>query len=74
MFVTVVNPMEDENCKGEPIRLDKTKNRSIQEYLETSSEYSILVQFEARSREKIAVLPNAVTCSRSLRHSTCRFH
>ena len=30
----------------------ETKDRAIQEYLETPSKYSILVQFEARSRER----------------------
>ena len=34
-------------------RSNKTKNRSSQEYLETPSNYGILVQFEARPREKI---------------------
>ena len=38
------------------MRLDKAKDCSIQKYLETSSEYSVLVQFETRSRERIAVL------------------
>ena len=36
------------------MRLDKVKDCSIQKYLETSSEYSELVQFETRSRERIA--------------------
>ena len=57
-----------------PTRLDKTKDCSIQKYLETSSKYCILVQFEARSRERFAFLPNTVTCSRSPRHTTCSLH
>ena len=40
------------------MRLDKSKECSFQEYLETSSEFSMLVQFENRSRERIAVLPD----------------
>ena len=32
------------------------------------------MQFEARSRERLAVLPNAVACSRSLQHTTCSLH
>ena len=40
-------------------RLDETKDRSIQEYLETLSKYCILVQFEARSRERLANLPRS---------------
>ena len=46
----------------------------MQEYLETPSKYGILVQFEARSRERLAILPNKVTCSRSLQHTACSLH
>ena len=45
------------------MRLDKAEDRSIQEYLETSSKYKILVQFETRSRERIATSPNTVASS-----------
>ena len=48
------------------MRLDKAKDCSIQKYLETSSEYCILVQFETRSRERIAVLPDKVACNDTL--------
>ena len=54
------------------VRSYDTKIRAIQEYLETPYKYSILVQFEARSRERLAILPNTLTCSRSLQHTaTC---
>ena len=56
------------------MRLDKVKVCSIQEYLEFSSEYSILVHFENRSRERLAVLPGKVTCSRSLQDTACSLH
>ena len=56
------------------MRLDKAKDCSIQKYLETSSEYSIVVQFKTRSRERIAVLPDKVACNRSLRHTTSCLH
>ena len=36
------------------MRLDKAKDCSILKYLETSSEYSTLVQSETQSRERIA--------------------
>ena len=36
-------------------RSKETKDRAIQEYLETPSKYRILVQFEARSRERLAI-------------------
>ena len=37
------------------MRSYETKDRAIQEYMETPSKYSILVQFEARSRERLAI-------------------
>ena len=46
------------------MRLVQAKDRSIQKYLETSSKYGMLVQFKARSGERIAILPNTVTCNR----------
>ena len=48
------------------MRSHETKDRAIQEYLETPSKYSMLVQFEARSREETAILPDKVTCGRPL--------
>ena len=52
----------------------ETKDRSVQEYLETPSKHCVLVQFEARSRERLAIWPNTVTCSRSLQHTACSLH
>ena len=52
----------------------ESKDRAIQEYLETHSKYCMFVQFEVRSRERPASLPNTVTCSRSLQHTTCSLH
>ena len=34
----------------------------------------ILGQCEARSRERLAILPDTVTCSRSLQHTACSLH
>ena len=56
------------------MRSYETKDRAIQEYLETPSKYSFLVQFEARSRERLVILPDTVTCSRSLQHTACSLH
>ena len=36
---------------------DEAKDRAIQDYLETSSKYGILVHFEARPKEMSAILP-----------------
>ena len=40
-------------------RSEETQDRAIQDYLQTTSKYCISVQFEARSRERLAILPNA---------------
>ena len=56
------------------MRSDETKDRPTQEYLETPSKYGMLMQLEATSRERLVILPNAVTCSRSLQHTTCNLH
>ena len=53
------------------MRLVTSKNRAIQKYLETLSEYSILVQFEARSTKRTAILSNKVKRSYLLRHTAC---
>ena len=53
------------------MRLDQAKDRSIQQCLETSSKYCILVQFDARSEERIAILSNTITRNRSLQHTAC---
>ena len=43
------------------MQLGQTKNRTIQKYLETSSKHSVLVQFKARSEERIAVWSKTIT-------------
>ena len=42
--------------------------------LETLSEYSIVVQFEAGSTKRTAILSNKIKRSYSLRHTACRVH
>ena len=66
--------MEDDNGMGET-QCDLTKPR-IAPYKNTwtSPKYGILVQFKARSAERIAILPNNVTCSCSLQHTARRLH
>ena len=56
------------------MRSHETKDRAIQEYLETHSKYNMLVQLEARSRERPAILPDTVTCTRALQHTACSLH
>ena len=63
MFFTIVNPMKDEHCMEET-SCDLTKPGIVpdKKNLETSSKYCILVQFETRSRERIATIaPKIIT-------------
>ena len=55
------------------MRLDKAKDCSKQNTWRLS-EYIFLVQFETRSRERIAVLLDKVACNRLLRHTTSCLH
>ena len=72
VFFTTVNPMEDGyGMEGNSTQSDEIKDRAMQEYLEMPSKDRMLVQFEARSRERLAILLKTVTCSRSLQHTTC---
>ena len=67
VFFTVVNPMDHEQGLRETFcDSSKSKNRALQKYLETTSRYGILVQFNARSRERTAILPNKISCGRPL--------
>ena len=52
------------------IRYAQTQNRTVQTHLEISSQYSILVQFNACSDKGIALLSNSVACNYSFRHTT----
>ena len=52
------------------IRSGQTQNYSIQNYLESSPKYSILVQFETCLEKRNAVILNAVPRNRSFQHST----
>ena len=53
---------------GNSTRSYETKDRAVQEFLDTLSKYSIVVQFKARPRGS-AILPNAVTV---VLHNTLR--
>ena len=56
------------------MRIDKAKDCSIQKYLKTSSKILHIVQFETRSRDRIAIFPNTVACNRPLQHTTSCLH
>ena len=53
------------------IRPGQTKNRSVQKYLENSPIYSILVQSEARSKKRLAVLSNPIARHVYFQHTIC---
>ena len=55
VFFTFVNPMDNQDGLGETMRLVTCKNRALQKYLETLSEYGILVQFEVRSTKRTSI-------------------
>ena len=74
VFFTFTNPMEDENCVEET-PCDLTQPRIVlYKYLENLIKIQFVVQFETRSRERIAVFPNKVACNRLLRHTTSCLH
>ena len=50
------------------MRIGQAKDRTIHRYLETSYKYSVLVQFKARSEERIEILSNKTTRNRSPQH------
>ena len=51
------------------MRSGQTQNRTVETYLESISQYSILVQFKACSEKGIAVLSNSITCNYSFKHT-----
>ena len=72
VFFTAVNPMYARERSGRsPIRSGQTQNRGVQKCVGESPKYSILVQSEARSKKRIAVQSNSITCNHSFRHTTC---
>ena len=75
VFFTVVIPISNQDDFGEtPCNLSKARIAPYKRNLETTSGYSILVRFEARSRKRTAISPNNIKRSHSLRHTACRAH
>ena len=71
VFFTTVNRMEDGNCMEKtPRDLTKPRIAPCKNTWKRLQNMVLLVQFEARSREKLAILPNTA-CSRSLQHTSC---
>ena len=75
VFFTVVNPMDNQDGLGETLcDLSKARIAPYKKYLETLSGCSILVQFEARSTKRTAILSNKIRRSYSLRHTAYKVH
>ena len=51
------------------IRCGPTQIRGVQKYLESAPTYSILVQFEVRSKKSIAVLSNPIARNCTFQHT-----
>ena len=73
---TIVNPMDDQNVLGDDLaRLVTSKNRIIQKIGKRAfSVHRLLIQFEARSTKRTAILSNKVKTSYPLGHIACRVH
>ena len=69
---TAVNPMDDDQSMEE-IRcgLDKPRIAPYKNTWKRLQNTVFLVQIEARSEERIAILSNTITRNRSLQHTTC---
>ena len=66
VFFTAVNPTDDDqNMEEIRYNLDKPRIEPYRKYLENSPKYSFLVQAEARSKKRIAVLSNSIARNRS---------
>ena len=75
VFFTIVNPMDDQGGLGETsCDLSRARIAPHKNTWKSFSEYSILVQFEARSTKRTAILSNKIKRSYSLRHTACRVH
>ena len=75
VFFTVVNAMDDQDGLGETVcDLSQARIAPFKKYLETLSEYRMLVQFEVRSTKRTAILSNKVKRSYPLWHTACRVH
>ena len=71
VFFTAVNPIDIQPDQREvEYDLDKPQNRTVQTHLESSSQYSFLVQYKACSEKGIAILSNSIACKYSFRHTT----
>ena len=75
VFFTIVNPMDNQDGFGETL-CDLSQAR-VAPYKNTWKRFQktiFLVQFEARSTERTAILSNKVKLSFTLRHTACRVH
>ena len=71
VFFTVVDPMDTQQDRREvQYKSGQTHNRTVQKQLESSSQFSLLVQLKACSNKGTAILSNSIACNFSFRHTT----
>ena len=72
VFFTVVKPMDDDQSVEEILcDLDKPRIAPYKNTWRPHQKLCVLVQFEARSQERMAILSNTVTLNRSPQHTAC---
>ena len=51
------------------MRSGQTQNRIVETFLESPSQYCILVKFEACSQKLVVILSNSITCHYVFKHT-----
>ena len=75
VFFTTVNPMEDENVMGEtPCDLPKPRTASYKNAWKRLQNTAFWCNLKFAQEKGLQFVPNTVTCSRSLQHTTCSLH
>ena len=75
VFFTIVNLMDNQDGSGETLcDLSQARIASYKNILKHFQDTIFLVQFEARSTKRTAILSNKMKRSYTLRHTACRVH
>ena len=75
VFFTTVKPMDDEYGMGEtPCDLTKPRIAPCKNTCKRIQNTVCWCHFKLAQEKRLAILPNAVTCSRSLQHTTYSMH
>ena len=72
VFFTALNPMEhDQGIEETRCNLDEPRIVPHKNTWRSHQKHSVLVQFETRSRDRIVILSNKITCNRSPPYISC---